>query len=447
MLTALAFLAAIGMLVTVHEYGHYRVAKACGVKVLTFSIGFGKPLLQWQRGETRWQIALVPLGGFVRMLGEEEGASVSPGDEARAYNRQSPWRKMAIVVAGPLANLLLAWLLFSLALAVGSETLKPVVGGVGAGSLAERTGLHPGDEIVRLAGRPVRQWDDLRLAALDAAGESSVDLLVRAADGHERALLLDLSQSEGKNLDLRILERMGLSPFPLLNRIGYIEPGGVAELAGLRMGDVISAVNATPVARWESLQALIAQKAEVEVVLTVLRDGEEMRVRITPRAIKVGQDTVGRIGVGAQVDAAVWASQKIRLQLTPLQALVGGAQEMRLLAGLTYKFFGAMLTGQMSASNVSGPVGIASMAGESASLGLMPYVKFLALLSLSLGLLNLLPVPVLDGGHLLYHVAELVRGRAVPVRWQEIGQRVGIVLLIALMVLALYNDINRLING
>lgn len=447
LLTTLAFLVAIGVLVTVHEYGHYRVAKACGVKVLTFSIGFGKPILQWQRGETCWQIALIPFGGFVRLLGEDDEAELSPGDEARAFNRQHPLRKMAIVAAGPLANLLLAWLLFSLALAIGGAALKPMVASVRVGSLAEQSGIRPDDEILRFGSHEILQWDDLRVAALDEAGKTSVPLELRSPRGFVREIELDLSRAEGKTLDFHILERLGLSPLPLLNRIAAIESGSVAEQAGLQKGDEITAVNMLPVTRWETLQHLVSKNPDRQISITLRRGAEERVVSLTPRAYESSQGPVGRLGIAPQIDAERWASQKIRLQLSLLESLSRGAQEMRLLTVLTFKFSVAMFSGDMSAKNVSGPVGIAALAGETASMGVTPYLKFLALLSLSLGLLNLLPVPVLDGGHLLYHVAELVRGRPLPRAWQEIGQRIGIGLLVGLMMLALYNDINRLIPG
>ena len=447
LLTALAFLAAIGILVTVHEYGHYRVAKACGVKVLTFSIGFGKPILQWQRGETRWQIALIPFGGFVRLLGEEDGAELSPGDEDRAFNRQHPLRKMAIVAAGPLANLLLAWLFFSLALAIGGAVLKPMVASVRTGSLAEQAGIRPDDEIIRFGSHEVLQWDDLRLAALDSAGKPAVELALRSSHGIVREVVLDLSGAEGKKLDLHILERLGLSPLPLLNRIAAVEPESVAEQAGLQPGDFITAVNSLPVIRWETLQNQIAKNPDQEISIALMRGGEPRIVSLVPRAYETDWGLIGKIGIAPQIDAERWAAQKTQLQLSLFESLSRGAQEMRLLTLLTFKFSVAMFSGDMSAKNVSGPVGIAAMAGETASLGVAPYLKFLALLSLSLGVLNLLPVPVLDGGHLLYHAAELVRGRPLPKTWVEMGQRIGIALLVALMMLAFYNDINRLILG
>lgn len=447
LMIVLAFLVAIGVLVTVHEYGHYRVAKACGVKVLTFSIGFGKPILQWQRGETRWQIAIIPFGGFVRLLGEDDDAELSPGDEVRAFNRQHPLRKMAIVAAGPIANLLLAWLLFSLALVIGGAALRPVVAGVRIDSLAEQAGIRPGDEILRLGALEILQWDDLRIAALDAAGQSSVVLALRASQGGEREVKLDLSGAEGKKLDLHILERLGLSPLPLLNRIAAVEAGSVAALAGLQKDDEILAVNALPVTRWEMLQNVIAKKPGQPISITLKRGAEQRVIDLIPRAHETPEGPVGRLGVAPQVDQERWAAQKTTLQLPLLEAMSKGAKEMQLLAALTFKFSVSMFSGDTSAKNVSGPVGIAAMAGETASMGLTPYLRFLALLSLSLGILNLLPVPVLDGGHLLYHIAELVRGRPVPKAWQEMGQRIGIALLAALMMLALYNDINRLIPG
>lgn len=440
LLTLIAFFFAIGLLVTVHEYGHYRVAKYFGVKILTFSIGFGKPLLQWQRGETQWQIAAIPLGGFVRMLGEDEDSLPIATDLQRTFSRQHPLRKMAIVVAGPLANLLLACVFFAAALMIGLDSIKPVVGSVRVGSVAEQAGLRSGDEVVRLGSMDILDWEDLRLAALAQLGEE-MSVLVRA-QGDQRELVFNLGKA---SVDASILGKLGLSPVPLLNRIAEVEAGGVAARAGLMAGDVVQAVNDRSVTSWEQLQAQVANNPGREISLNVLR-GEEVRImKLTPQAAKTEQGMIGRIGVAPQVDEARYEHNRFTLRLGPIDALLKGGEKSWMLTRMTVQMIGRMLSGGLSSSNVSGPIGIASLAGKSASLGLAVYLQFLALVSLSLGVLNLLPVPVLDGGHLLYHSAELVRGRPLPASWQVVGQRVGLALLIGLMLLAFYNDITLFI--
>lgn len=445
LLTLLAFLFAIGFLVTVHEYGHYRVAKLFDVKILTFSIGFGRPLLQWRRGETQWQIAVLPLGGYVRMLGEDDESSAG-SDASRQFNNKSPLQKMAIVAAGPAANLFLACLLFAAALMIGIDALRPVAGSVRFGTPAAEAGMRSGDEILRFGSRETNDWDSLRLAALMSAGQQ-VELSVRSAEGAQRTLLLDLRKTDKALFDANVLLHLGLSPIPLLNRIAAVEPGSVGDQAGLLAGDSVLAINDRPVTSWESLQAMISTHPEEQLRLQIRRGGELLAVDVVPTAVESSQGRMGRLGVAPQIDEARHEAQRFTLRLGPIDALLAGIQKTWDLTEMTLRLIGRMLSGGLSAAHVSGPIGIASMAGESAGMGLTAYLQYLALVSLSLGVLNLLPVPVLDGGHLLYHSVELLRGKPLPARWLAAGQRVGIALLIALMLLALYNDIHRFIPG
>lgn len=446
LLTLISFLFAIGLLVTVHEYGHYRVAKACGVKVLTFSIGFGRPLLQWQRGETRWQIAMIPLGGFVSMLGENGDETVAPADKSRQFNTQHPLKKMAIVLAGPLANLLLAWLFFSLALLIGVDALKPVAGSVRLDSPAAEAGLRSGDEIIRFDGYDILDWDELRLSAMLGFG-SNVQLEVRHGSASSRDLNLDLRNADAGMLDANILSHLGVSPIALMNQIDTVQAGSAADLAGLRAGDKVSAINEVPISNWESLQSMITSNPGKTLQLSVKRGMDTLQLAATPSEVKTARGAMGLLGIAPVVNEAHFAAQQFTLQLNPLEAFQRGAAKAWRISRMTFKMLAQMLTGTVSAESVSGPVGIASMAGESAGLGLSAYLQYLAFVSLSLGILNLLPVPVLDGGHLLYHSAELVRGRPLSASWFIVGQRVGFALLIGLMLLALYNDIHRFIPG
>ncbi|HSC81714.1 MAG TPA: RIP metalloprotease RseP [Chitinolyticbacter sp.] len=445
MLTVLAFIVTLGVLVTIHEYGHYWVAKRCGVKVLTFSIGFGKPLLQWQRGETTWQLALLPLGGYVRMLDERE-AAVPAADLARSFNRQHPLKKMAVVVAGPLANLVLACGLYWGLNAWGIDALRPVAGEVRAGSPAAMAGMANGDEIVRVGDTEIVSWERLFVALIDEAGsDEPLRLTVHRAGVGERQI--ELPPVAVRDINPQLLGRLGLSPVPVLKRVSQVTPGSAAERAGFRLHDEIVAFNGQPVPSWSAFQVQVGAFAGKAAKITVLRDSAQLELTATPERSSVDGRTVGRLGLAPTVDEAGWAAQRIRLEYGPLEALGQGLDKAWTYARITLVMFGRMLIAQAPLDQISGPVTIAVYAGESAKAGWSTYLDYLALISLSLAVLNLLPVPVLDGGHLLYHTAELLTGRPVPARVEEIGQRIGLVLLLALMALALFNDFNRFVPG
>jgi len=413
MLTILSFLFAITLLVAVHEFGHYWVARRCGVRVLVFSIGFGKPLVQWRRGDTVWQIAMIPLGGYVKMLGEDDAAEFS---EEGAFHKQHPLKRMAIVVAGPLANFLLACLLYAGAAMVGIETLRPMVGHVQIGSAAAKAGLQAGDEIVRLVAEKIASWEALRLAFLRQAPDvSQMAVRVRAPDGVESVHTLDLSGLDhAGRADLHALSRLGLSALPILRRIAAVTPDGAAAKAGLQAGDVILALNDAPVRQWDDLHQWVQANPGASVRILLAREGVQREFSAVVAVVEEEGRRVGRLGVSPEVDVARMAQWRQTVRLGPLEALARGANEVVDMSVLTVKLFGRMLTGGFSASQVSGPIGIAQYAGQSAALGVAAYLQFLAIISLSLGVLNLLPVPVLDGGHFLYHMAEFLRGRPLP---------------------------------
>lgn len=448
MLTLISFVFAIALLVTIHELGHYWVARRCGVKILVFSIGFGKPLLQWRRGETLWQIAAIPLGGYVKMLGEED-EDVAPADLPRAFSRQHPLKRMAIVVAGPLANFLLAWVLYAAAYGWGVQLLRPVIGSVTAGSVAERAGVRAGDEVLALGGRAIDGWDSLRLVFLQLPADlQQASLRVRSAGGGESSHDLDLSGLDvAARANLQIAQRLGLSPWVLMRTVESVAANSPAGQAGFLPGDQILTIADVPVRVWGDFQAKVAANPGVTLPIRVLRQGREIELLATPTAVKEEGRLIGRLGISPAVDVERAKQARFTLQLDPIEALQRGARDVIDLSGLTVKLFVRMLTGAFSAREVSGPIGIARSAGQTAALGVAPYLQFLALVSLSLGVLNLLPVPVLDGGHLLYHVAELVRGRPLPQWLQLAGQRLGLGLLLALMALAFFNDVYRLISG
>ncbi|QLG87886.1 RIP metalloprotease RseP [Chitinibacter bivalviorum] len=446
MLTFFSFLFAIALLVFVHEYGHYWVAKKCGVGVLTFSIGFGKPILQWKRGDTTWQIAMIPLGGFVRMMDENE-APVASNVQAKAFNRQHPLKKMAVVFAGPFANLLFAVLAFTACYLHGVDSIKAQVATVMPGSIAQQAGFKSGDQITQVGKNTIDTWDQLQVELFDYAGEPEVTIGVRDAHKQERQLVLSLSSLKAEQFDQRLLSRIGISPFASQRIVAFVQPQGAADLAGVKVGDEILAINQNPVHDWSDVQALVLKLGHKDLQLEIKRQQQNLMLTAKPKM----QDSDGqlrpRLGLAPESDSAKNAQQAVKVKLGLLDALHMGVVKTYQMSVMTVRMFGKMLTGAISPKQVSGPLGIAEYAGQSASIGWLAYLQFLALISISLGVLNLLPVPILDGGHLLYHSYELVTGKTVSLLVTEWLQKIGLSLLLMLMALALFNDATRLLQG
>lgn len=451
MLTVPAFIVALALLIAVHEYGHYRVAVACGVRVLRFSIGFGKPVLRWQSktSGTEFVVALFPLGGFVRMLDERE-APVAPAERHLAFNTQSLARRAAIVAAGPIANLLLAVLLYSVVNWTGVQQPAAILAPPAVDSVAAQAGLVGGERVLRAALEgeaevEVRSFEDLRWHLTRGALEGQdVRLWVRGErEGAEREFLLRLSGLEFNEVDARMFQKLGILGPLTRPVIGDVLPDAAAAQAGLRAGDEVIEVNGKPVRDGQALRALIResvvnQKAQTQV-WTLMRGGQRLQLAVTPRMVLENKQPMGRIGayVGTPPETV-----QVRYGV-----LDGGWQALVKtwdVSVLTLKMMGRMLMGEASIKNISGPLTIADYAGKSAGLGLTQYLIFLALISVSLGVLNLLPVPVLDGGHLMYYLWEGVTGRPVSDAWMERLQRGGIAVLMLMMSVALFNDISRL---
>lgn len=451
LLTLAAFVLALGILIVFHELGHYAVARWCGVKVLRFSVGFGKPILAWRAGRdrTEWVISAFPLGGYVKMLDEREG-EVRPEERHRAFNRQSVYRRFAIVLAGPLANFLLAVVLYWLLFLTGVPGVKAVLGPVEPGTPAAAAGLAEGDTLVAIDGQPVATWQEVRLRLLDRAlGREKVALEVETADGRRTARTLDLSALSAEDWDAELLARLGLVPYRPSGvvSVGRVLSGGAGARAGLREGDVIEAIDGEPVRRADQVVKKAQGNPGRPLEFELRRGESRVRVTVVPEPVGEGAEVAGRIGIEVRTQSEFARSLVVIQRYGPLEALGRAGAKTWDTTALTLRMLWRMLLGEVSWRNVSGPLTIADYAGQSAQLGWIPYVSFIALVSVSLGVLNLLPIPVLDGGHLMYYMVEIFKGRPVSEKAMELGQQIGMALLFVLMAFALYNDLNRLLSG
>lgn len=446
-----AFALALGLLIVAHEAGHFMVARWCGVKVLRFSIGFGRPLLSRRFGQdkTEWALAAFPLGGYVKMLDEREG-EVAVQELPRAFNRQPVWKRFVIVLAGPVANFMLAIFMYWVLFVHGVEEPRPIVGKPIAQSIAERAGFQEGELVRGINGKAIVSWQELRWELLQLAlsrGGATLEVINERKEISFRKL--DLSSLNLSDLEGDILQQMGFRFYrpPLPPVIGKVTQGGVAELAGLREGDRILAIDGEPIADWAEVVAVIRQAPGRPLRLDVDRQGKPVSLSVTPAASDDRGKRVGRIGIGVREETADRSALMTIARYGAVESLgkaVGQTWETSLFS-LT--MLGRMIVGEASWKNLSGPLTIADYAGQSAQLGLAYYIKFLALISISLGVLNLLPIPLLDGGHLMYYIVEIIKGGPVSERVMEIGQQIGLALLAMLMAFAFYNDINRLVSG
>ena len=445
------FALALGLLILVHELGHYLVARWCGVKVLRFSIGFGKPLLRYTAGRdgTEWVLAAFPLGGYVKMLDEREAPVAAP-ELHRAFNRQSVYRRFAIVAAGPLANFLLAIALYWGLFVGGTEELKPRVALSDTPAIAQAAGVREGDLVVAVDDEPVRSWQDLRWVLLRHALDSrEVMLRVRTLEDVEAFRRLDFGGVAIDEANTDLIARLGLRPWrPAIPAvIGRVADGSAAERAGLLGGDRVLTIAGSPVEAWSDLVRRVREAPGRALDFEVERAGAVVKLVITPEAAEEGGAQIGRIGVGVAEAAAGGVAMFGEVRYGVLEGLSRAVQQTWETSVLSLKMIGRMLTGEVSWKNLSGPVTIAAYAGQTAQLGWAHYLKFVALISISLGVLNLLPIPVLDGGHLLYYTVEIIKGGPIPERIMEVGQQIGLALLVMLMAFAFYNDLNRLISG
>jgi regulator of sigma E protease len=449
--TVISFVVALAVLIVVHELGHYLVARWCGVKVLRFSVGFGRALATRRIGpdQTEWVIAAVPLGGYVKMVDEREGA-VAPEDLPRAFNRQSVWRRIAIVLAGPAANFLLAIALYWGLFISGVQEAKPILAAPEAGTVAAQAGLARGDMIRAVNGEPMTSWQDVRWRVLQLAlDRKEARLEIESATHAIDWRTLDLAQVKADEVEGDLLARLGLRLYrpDVAPVIGQVVAGGMAERAGLAARDRVIAADGQRIPTWDALVAKVRGSPARALALEVERGGQRLRIEVTPEPVVQGAETIGRIGAAPYVEPGAMKAYLVEVRYGPLESLSRALAKTWEMSVFSLRMLGKMIVGEVSWRNLSGPVTIADYAGQSAQLGLVPYLAFLALISISLGVLNLLPIPLLDGGHLMYYTIEVLKGSPVSERVMELGQRAGLVVLLFLMAFAFYNDINRLISG
>ncbi|MBP6095484.1 MAG: RIP metalloprotease RseP [Methyloversatilis sp.] len=442
-----AFALALGILITVHELGHYSVARLCGVKVLRFSIGFGRPLITRRYGSdrTEWVLALFPLGGYVKMLDEREG-EVDAAELHRAFNRQSVGRRFAIVSAGPVANFLLAVLLYWGLFIHGTEELRPVLAAPATGTPAAMAGVTEGELVRSIDGRKVISAQDLRWNVAQAAVEGATLTLETISESNEvHFRRVDLS-GLGAEVDASLMERAGLQQFrPRIPPVvGAITADGAAARAGVMPGDRILSIDGQAFDDWTTMVGLVRERGGRTVTLKVARGGAQTDLSAEVTEVEENGKRFGRLGISPETDPALRDRMFVTADHGVVEAFNMAVTQTWDTALFSLKAFGRMITGELSWKNLSGPVTIADYAGQSASMGLTHYIKFLALISISLCVLNLLPIPMLDGGHLMYYTIELIRGGPVSERIMEIGQQIGLAFLLMLMAFAFYNDINRL---
>ena len=456
-ISVISFIVAVSIIVTVHEFGHFIVARLLNVRVLRFSIGFGQSLIRYvsPRSGVEYVVAAIPLGGYVKMLDEREG-DVDPEERDLAFNQKSVFSRIAIVAAGPAFNFIFAIAAYFIMYLVGVQGMKPEIGQIEDNSIAYEAGLMPGDEFMQINEQHVVTWEDTNIYMIDEALKTGmIEVRKRNRNGEVSSTMLDLSDTKELLDEGNLLDKIGITPWrvTLAPRMGVITEGGAAERDGMKTGDLILTANGVPVGDWGQWVDIVRAHPEQVIDLLIQREGAELRLQIVPDQVADGRDPVGRIGAGP------WAAQdevekrrigeEIKQQQVVVkhgfgESFVKGVVKTLDMSVLTVKLLGKLVVGEASLKNISGPISIAEYAGISAQLGLATFLSTLAIISISIGILNLLPIPILDGGHLMYYLVEIVKGSPVSEAAQMHAQKIGIFMLAGLMTLAFYNDFQRL---
>jgi regulator of sigma E protease len=442
-----SFIVSLGILVTVHEYGHFWVARRNGVKVLRFSIGFGKSIHKWyDKHGTEFVIAMIPLGGYVKML--DDRIDEVPSDlKSQSFNSKSVLQRMAIVFAGPAANFIFAVLVLWVMFQVGERAIKPVIGSVEPQSVVEKSGLTAGMEIVAINGQETLDWNAVNLALVPSIGNDSITIETLSPDTKRRnTFLLDIKNEQLDQQKKMIFQTLGITPFrpKVTTKVAAITKKSAADQAGIKIGDEVISIDGVTLTGWTHMVEMIQNNASNAIPFEVIREGRNQTIMVTPASKKNADGyTEGFVGIAPLGEN--WPDDSIiTIQYGIGEAFYQGIQKTGQLIELSFVMIGKLITADVSVKNLSGPISIAQGAGNSADAGLYKFLWFLALISVNLGVINLLPLPILDGGHLFYYTIELIRGKSVSERTQEIGFKFGAVVLFLLMGIALINDISRL---
>lgn len=442
-----SFVIALGILITVHEYGHYWVARKNGVKVHRFAIGFGKPL--WRKVDkngTEFVIAAIPLGGYVKML-DERVENVPSALKSQAFNNKSVYQRIAIIAAGPGANFIFAIFAFYLMLMIGVPSVKPILGTIGSDSIAAKAGIQGNSEIVEIAGKETKDWSDVNLALVGQIGAENITIKLRYLDSvSTTSFTLDTHNWQFSPEKTSAITSLGLSPYrsKIHNEVAAVLKNSAAERGGLKKGDVVISINNLTINNdWNLFTREIKASANKEISLNVLRDGNTIELIVKPDGRKQGNEVIGYLGVSPKSDPYPKEFQFVA-QYGPIEAITESLYKTWDLVVLSFDMIGKLITGDVSVKNLSGPISIAQGAGNSADYGFVYFLGFLALISINLGIINILPLPVLDGGHLVYYLIELLTGKPVPERVQELGFKFGALVILGIMSIAIFNDLSRL---